>query len=108
MITLMAYAVCGAAVIDHAARELAADARLAMKRADLTLDYVARATGVPHSRLSDQLNGKTRSPPCGGSSSGRCATPISASSFWNCRRRAWIGFSCGPTSARSSRASTNS
>lgn len=38
---------------------LAADARKAMKRADLTLDFVSRATGVPYSRLSDQLNGKT-------------------------------------------------
>ena len=38
---------------------LAADAKLAMKRADLTLDYVSRVTSVPLSRLSDQLNGKT-------------------------------------------------
>lgn len=38
---------------------LAADAKLAMKRADLTLDYVSRVTLVPVQRLSDQLNGKT-------------------------------------------------
>jgi hypothetical protein len=38
---------------------LAADAKLAMKRADLTLDYVSRVTGIPLQRLSDQLNGKT-------------------------------------------------
>lgn len=46
-------------VIDQAARDLAADAKLAMKRADLTLDFVSRVTRVPLSRLSDQLNGKT-------------------------------------------------
>lgn len=38
---------------------LAADAKLAIRRADLTLDYVSRVTGVPMQRLSDQLNGKT-------------------------------------------------
>lgn len=55
----MLYAATAAYVIDAAARDLVVDVRLAMKRADLSLDYVARATGVPHSRLSDQLNGKT-------------------------------------------------
>lgn len=59
----MAYATggvfCATVALDDVSRELAADAKLAMKRADLSLDYVARCTGVPHSRLSDQLNGKT-------------------------------------------------
>lgn len=45
--------------IDRAARDLVADVRLAMKRADLSVDFVSRCTGVPPSRLSDQLNGKT-------------------------------------------------
>ena len=49
--------VLGAAIAIDAV--LAADAKLAMKRADLTLDYVSRVTGVPLQRLSDQLNGKT-------------------------------------------------
>lgn len=44
------------AAIDAA---LARSVRLAMKRADLTLDYVSRVTGIPIQRLSDQLNGKT-------------------------------------------------
>lgn len=48
-----------ALAIDHAARELVGDVRLAMKRADLSLDFVSRVTGVPPQRLSDQLNGKT-------------------------------------------------
>ena len=47
----------GAALAIDAA--LAASARLAMKRADLSLDYVSRVTGIPIQRLSDQLNGKT-------------------------------------------------
>lgn len=55
MITVTLFA--GAAMAVDAV--LAADARKAMKRADLTLDYVSRVTGVPMSRLSDQLNGKT-------------------------------------------------
>jgi hypothetical protein len=50
----------GAALaIDQAARDLVGDVRLAMKRADLSLDYVSRVTGVPIQRLSDQLNAKT-------------------------------------------------
>jgi hypothetical protein len=48
-----------ALAIDHAAKELVGDVRLAMKRSDLSLDYVSRVTGVPPQRLSDQLNGKT-------------------------------------------------
>lgn len=57
MLTLVG--VGSALVIDAAARELVADVRLAMKRADLTLDYVACVTKVPYQRLSDQLNAKT-------------------------------------------------
>jgi hypothetical protein len=45
-------------VIDQAARDLAADVRLAMKRADLSLDYVSRVIRVPPNKLSDQLSGK--------------------------------------------------
>ena len=44
-------------VIDEAARDLAADAKLAMKRADLSLDFVARVINVPRPKLSEQLNG---------------------------------------------------
>lgn len=53
-------ALTGAAIaIDAAARQLLADVKLAMKRADLSQDFVCRVTGVPLQRLSDQLNGKT-------------------------------------------------
>lgn len=45
-------------VLDDCGSELAADVRLAMKRADLTLDYVSRVLRVPPNKLSDQLNGK--------------------------------------------------
>ena len=48
-----------AGVVDEAAKQLAADVKLAMKRADLSLDYISRVLSVPVSRLSDQLNGKT-------------------------------------------------
>lgn len=60
MLTLMSVAcvALGATVVDAAAKELAADVRLAMKRADLSLDYVSRVLGVPGPRLSDQLLGK--------------------------------------------------
>lgn len=58
MITVTLLTVGAALAIDAAARELVADVRLAMKRADLTLDFVSRVTGVPPQRLSDQLNGK--------------------------------------------------
>jgi hypothetical protein len=47
--------------IDSVGLQLVADIKLALKRADLSLDYVSRVTGVPIQRLSDQLNGKT---PC--------------------------------------------
>jgi hypothetical protein len=58
MFTLILF--LGAALaIDQAARDLVGDVRLAMKRADLSLDYVSRVTGVPIQRLSDQLNAKT-------------------------------------------------
>jgi hypothetical protein len=57
VITLMAFA--GAFVANELALVLVHDVRLAMKRGDLSLDYVARITGTPISRLSDQLNGKT-------------------------------------------------
>lgn len=46
-------------VIDEGARELAADVKLAMKRADLSVDFVARVIGVPRPKLSDQLNAVT-------------------------------------------------
>lgn len=59
MITLTIFTGLAAVVLDQASNELAVDAKLAIKRADLTLDYVSRCTGVPLSRLSDQLNGKT-------------------------------------------------
>ncbi len=51
-------AVLAAFHIDDAARELVADIRLAMKRADLSLDYVSRVIRVPGPKLSDQLLGK--------------------------------------------------
>jgi hypothetical protein len=63
VITLLAFAgvaLYGATfLIDDCARLLVADVRLAMKRADLSLDYVARCIAVPIPKLSDQLNGKT-------------------------------------------------
>lgn len=58
MITLLAVLVGGAIVIDQAALLLIADVKLAMKRADLSLDWVARTIRVPGPKLSDQLNGK--------------------------------------------------
>lgn len=45
--------------ITDESKALVGDVRLAMKRADLSLDYVARCTGVPVPKLSDQLNSKT-------------------------------------------------
>jgi hypothetical protein len=56
VITLTFFTILGALAIDG---QLAADAKTAIKRADLTLDYVSRVTGIPIQRLSDQLNGKT-------------------------------------------------
>jgi hypothetical protein len=47
-----------ALAIDHAAIGLLEDVRLAMKRADLTSDWVARSIDVPPQKLSDQLLGK--------------------------------------------------
>lgn len=46
-------------VADAAGQKLAALVALAMKRADLTQDYVARCTGIPPNKLSEQLAGKT-------------------------------------------------
>jgi hypothetical protein len=58
--TVTLYALLGAAfTIDASSRLLVADVRLAMKRADLSIDYVARVIGVAPNKLSDQLNGKT-------------------------------------------------
>lgn len=78
----VAYALVCAAVafeINEPARELVADVRLAMKRADLSLDYVARCTSVPVQRLSDQLNAKTPF-----TSFWRFVAPeIKASRFWD-------------------------
>ena len=54
--TVTLCALCAAAYL--ADQQLAADAKLAMKRADLSVDYVARATSYSRERLSDQLNGK--------------------------------------------------
>jgi hypothetical protein len=47
-----------ALAIDASAKCLVADVRLAMKRADLSLDWVARTIQVPVPKLSDQLNGR--------------------------------------------------
>jgi hypothetical protein len=56
---LLAIGFLGAGVaLDETARQLAADVRLAMKRADLSLDYVSRVLVVPPNKLSDQLNAK--------------------------------------------------
>lgn len=60
----MVFALTGCAAAFAVDQQLAADAKLAMKRADLSLDYVSRAIGhedKPYSlsKLSDQLNGKT-------------------------------------------------
>ena len=56
-VTLFAWAVAL-----YAAKEidtwLASIAREAMRRADLTQDYISRVTGIPVARLSDQLSGK--------------------------------------------------
>jgi hypothetical protein len=46
-----------ALAIDASAKCLVADVRLAMKRADLSLDWVARTIQVPVPKLSDQ-NGR--------------------------------------------------
>lgn len=59
VITLTGVGIGAALAIDAAALVLVADVRLAMKRADLSLDFVSRVTGIPPQRLSDQLNGKT-------------------------------------------------
>lgn len=65
--------------VNDASRELVADVRLAMKRADLSVDFVARCTGVPAPKLSDQLNGKTPF-----TSFWRFIAPeIKASRFWD-------------------------
>lgn len=56
MLTLMLFA--AAFVINELGRALIEDVKLAMKRSNLSLDYVARVTNTPISRLSDQLNGK--------------------------------------------------
>lgn len=46
------------ATVDAAAKQLAADVAKAMKRADLTQDYVARVLRIPPSKLSLQLSGQ--------------------------------------------------
>lgn len=48
----------GAVAVDEAGRRLAATVAHALKRADVTQDYVSRVTGIPASKLSDQLAGK--------------------------------------------------
>src|SRR6476469_5039096 len=48
----------GAFEVSDDSRQLVADIRLAMKRSDLSLDYVARCICVPVPKLSEQLNGK--------------------------------------------------
>ena len=58
MFTLLLFIAGAALVVDEAARELGALVKLAIKRADLTQDQVARFIGVPIPKLSDQLNGK--------------------------------------------------
>ena len=47
----------GAAAVDATTADLLADVRLALKRADLSLDYVARCIGIHYSKLSRQLAG---------------------------------------------------
>ncbi len=56
-VLLFTFVMFGAA-IDAAAKQLAADVARAMKRADLTQDYVARVLGIPPSKLSLQLSGQ--------------------------------------------------
>lgn len=53
----IAYALGMAFAMNDRTRELLADVRLAMKRADLSVDYVARVCGVPPNKASDQLRG---------------------------------------------------
>jgi hypothetical protein len=48
-------AICGASAIDTWIASIASEA---MKRADLTQDYISRVTRIPAARLSDQLSGK--------------------------------------------------
>lgn len=48
----MAYAV------DDAAKTLAADARLALKRADVSQDFLSRVIRAPKAKVSEQLSGQ--------------------------------------------------
>lgn len=58
-LTLITMLVVTVIAIDQAARELGADVRLAMKRANLSLDFVARCFGLSQSsKLSVQLDAK--------------------------------------------------
>lgn len=56
--TVMTIALVGTVVADCAARKLATTVALALKRADVTQDYVARVTGIPPNKLSLQLSGQ--------------------------------------------------
>jgi hypothetical protein len=57
LFALFGVAVGAALQIDEAARDFCADVRMAMKRADLSLDFVARSIRVPGNKLSRQLHG---------------------------------------------------
>ena len=57
MITLMVVLGATLTVDQVALHWLLADVRLAMKRCDLSMDYVARCIGIPPCKLSLQLNG---------------------------------------------------
>lgn len=54
----MTLLIFSAVVVNEASRQLAATIALVLKRADLTIDYVSRVTGIPPNKLSDQLAGK--------------------------------------------------
>jgi hypothetical protein len=56
-VTLLAIGVWTVAV-DESARRFAATVAIALKRADVTQDYVSRVTGIPPNKLSNQLAGK--------------------------------------------------
>lgn len=58
MTVILPAAVLAALAVDAATHELLTDVRLAMKRADLSLDYVARCCLVPPEKLSHQLAGR--------------------------------------------------
>lgn len=56
--TVTLLAIAAAIAVDDAGRRLAALVALALKRADVTQDYVSLVTGIPRNKLSEQLAGK--------------------------------------------------